>query len=132
VILDFVRKLKATPSNLTVLGDGTQCKSYLHGEDLISAMLHIRTHAPEKLAYFNIGPQDDGVTVRFIAETVVARVSPNARTTYGQGNKGWVGDVPKFSYSTAKLSRLGWHPGMGSAAAIRKAVDQVAEQESAK
>jgi UDP-glucose 4-epimerase len=132
VILDFVRKLRATPSNLAVLGDGTQCKSYLHGDDLISAMLHIRAHAPDKLAYYNIGPQDDGVTVRFIAETVVARVSTHARITYGAGNKGWVGDVPKFSYSTAKLSRLGWHPEMGSAAAIRKAVDQVAEQESPK
>ena len=132
VILDFVRKLKATPGNLAVLGDGSQCKSYLHGEDLINAMLYVREHAPEKLGYFNVGPQDDGVTVRFIAETVVARVSPAAIIAYGQGNKGWVGDVPKFSYSTAKLTNLGWKPSMGSEAAIRKAVDQVAQQEQGK
>lgn len=131
VILDFVRKLKATPDNLEVLGDGSQRKSYLHGDDLLDAMLHIREHAPGRLGYFNIGPDDEGVTVRYIAETVVARVSPEAGIRYGQGNKGWVGDVPKFTYSTAKLAALGWRPGMGSAATIRKAVEQVAQQESA-
>lgn len=132
VILDFVRKLKATPDNLDVLGDGTQCKSYLHGDDLLDAMLFIRDHAPGRLGYFNIGAEDEGVTVRFIAETVVAKASPQARITYGLGNKGWVGDVPKFAYSTAKLSRLGWHPQLGSAAAIHKAVDQIVRQESGK
>lgn len=132
VILDFVRKLKATPGNLEVLGDGTQRKSYLHGDDLLDAMLHIRDHVPDKLGYFNIGAEDEGVTVKVIAEAVVERVSPQARITYGRGNKGWVGDVPKFAYSTAKLSKLGWRPRLGSAAAIRKAVDQVAQQESGK
>ena len=132
VILDFIRKLKATPGNLDVLGDGTQRKGYLHCDDLLDAMLHIRDHAPDRLGYFNIGAEDEGITVRDIAEAVVARVSPHARITYGRGNKGWVGDVPKFAYSTAKLSRLDWRPKLGSAAAIRKAVEQVAQQESEK
>ena len=35
VMLDFVRKLKKTPDNLDVLGNGTQQKGYLHAEDLI-------------------------------------------------------------------------------------------------
>jgi UDP-glucose 4-epimerase len=130
VILDFIRKLRATPGNLDVLGDGTQRKSYLHVEDLVDAMLYIRSHARDKLNYFNIGADDEGVTVRFIAQKVVERVAPEARITFGQGNKGWVGDVPKFSYSIAKLSNLGWRPTLGSASAICKAVDQVAAQES--
>lgn len=132
VILDFVRKLKATPENLAVLGDGTQQKSYLHVDDLVEAMLFARKHAPDKLNYYNIGADDEGVSVRFIAESVVARVAPGAGISYGRGNKGWVGDVPKFSYSIAKLSTLGWRPRLGSAQAIRKAVEQVAQQESGK
>ena len=130
VILDFIRKLKATPENLDVLGDGTQRKSYLHADELVEAMLFIRERAPEKLNYYNIGADDEGVTVRFIAETVVERVAPKARITFGPGVKGWVGDVPRFSYSIAKLSALGWRPRLGSAQAVRKAVDQVARQES--
>jgi UDP-glucose 4-epimerase len=130
VNLDFIRKLKATPGLLEVLGDGTQRKSYLHVEDLVDAMLFIRSRARDKLSYFNVGAQDEGVTVRFIAEKVVAKVAPRARIRYGQGNKGWAGDVPRFAYSTAKLSALGWRPKTGSAGAVAKAVDQVAAQEA--
>lgn len=130
VILDFIRKLKATPENLDVLGNGTQQKSYLHVDELVDAMLFTQKHACETLNYYNIGADDEGVTVRFIAEKVVERVAPGARITFGQGNKGWVGDVPKFSYSIAKLSNLGWRPHLGSAQAICRAVGQVAEQES--
>lgn len=130
VILDFVRKLKASLGNLDVLGDGTQRKSYLHVEDLVDAMLFIREHARDRLNYHNIGPNDDGVTVRFIAEKVVQCVAPGARMTFGRGNKGWVGDVPRFTYETGKLSNLGWRPKLGSEQAVCKAVDQVVEQES--
>jgi UDP-glucose 4-epimerase len=129
VIQDFMRKLKKTPGNLEVLGDGTQQKGYMHVDDLIDAMLFIRTHAHDRLNYFNIAPDDNGVTVKFIAEAVVRRAAPGATITYGQGNRGWVGDVPKFKYSVDKLSKLGWRPRLGSVQAIEKAVNEIAEQE---
>ena len=130
VMLDFIRKLKVTPDNLVVLGDGTQQKSYLHVEDLIGAMLFIREHANEHLNFFNIGAGDIGVTVHDIAEKVVETVAPNASITYGQGGKGWVGDVPKFSYSVDKLRQLGWKPQRDSVEAVHYAVHQIAHQES--
>jgi UDP-glucose 4-epimerase len=129
VIQDFMRKLKATPGNLDVLGDGTQQKSYLHVDDLIDALLYIRNEAHDRLNYFNVAGNDDGVTVKFIAEAVVSRVAPGATITFGQGNRGWVGDVPKFKYSTLKLSSLGWRPRLSSVQAIEKAVNEIAEQE---
>ncbi len=129
VIQDFMRKLKKTPGNLDVLGDGTQQKGYMHVDDLIDAMLFIRMHAHDRLNYFNIAPDDAGATVKFIAEAVVRRAAPGATITFGQGNKGWVGDVPKFKYSTEKLSSLGWRPRLGSLQAIEKAVNEIAEQE---
>ncbi|MCC5870643.1 MAG: NAD-dependent epimerase/dehydratase family protein [Gammaproteobacteria bacterium] len=131
VIMDFVRKLKADPSVLDVLGDGTQQKGYLHVEELVDAMLHIRHHATDRLNCFNIGALDDGVTVRFIAETVRDRLSPGASIRYGTGNKGWVGDVPRFVYSVDRLLDSGWQPTLSSAEALRLAVNQVLEQESA-
>ncbi len=131
VILDFIRKLKATPNQLEVLGDGTQQKSYLHVDELIEAMLFIRERSRDRLNYHNIGATDDGVSVKFIAETVVAQTAPGATIRFGQGNKGWVGDVPRFRYSTAKLAALGWQPAASSADAIRKAVAQIHAQETA-
>ncbi len=131
VILDFVRKLKQTPDALDVLGDGTQQKGYLHVEELVDAMLFIRDNAAEPLNCYNIGAMDEGVTVRFIAETVRDRVSAAARIRYGEGNKGWVGDVPRFVYSIDRLVAAGWSPTLGSAEALTRAVDQIAAQEGA-
>lgn len=128
VILDFMNRLRTQNEYLEVLGDGTQQKSYLHVADLVDAMLFVRRSADERLNYLNIGPRDTGVTVRFIAETVRDLVAPRADLRFGAGNKGWVGDVPRFVYSTDKLARLGWEPRLGSAAAIRLAAREIAEQ----
>jgi UDP-glucose 4-epimerase len=129
VILDFVKKLMLTPAHLDVLGDGTQQKSYLHVSDLVSAMLRIRAqHTASKVCVVNIGPIDEGVTVKWIAEQVVKRVSQDAQIKFGIGNKGWVGDVPKFAYSTKKLQSYGWKPELDSAGAVIRAIDEIAIQ----
>jgi UDP-glucose 4-epimerase len=126
-IFDFVQKLRVTPEVLEVLGDGTQRKPYLHVTELVEAMIFIAECADAKLNYFNIGPEDD-VSVRTIAEEVVARVSPGAVIRYGPGGRGWVGDVPRFRYSTAKLRELGWTGGTSSLDAVRRAVDEIARE----
>jgi UDP-glucose 4-epimerase len=132
VILDFVRRLRTTPDCLTVLGNGNQQKSYLHIDDLIEAMLFIRQRASDRRSVFNIAADDAGVTVRFIAEEVLGVVAPGARIVYGKEDRGWVGDVPRFRYSIAKLRALGWQPRMDSVEAVRKAVSEIANQELSK
>jgi UDP-glucose 4-epimerase len=125
VIIDFINKLIETPNNLNVLGDGTQQKTYLHIEELIDAMLFIRKYSAEKISFFNIGTDDEGASVKFIAEEVRNVVSPTASITYGDGNKGWIGDVPKFTYSIDKLRSLGWSPKLNSLESVRKAIYQI-------
>lgn len=130
VILDFIKKLAIDPTVLNVLGDGSQRKAYLHVSDLVDAMLYIARSDIEEGAYpINIGPVDEGVFVRWIAEQVVSRVSPTARLDFGVGNKGWIGDVPKFVYSVQKLIDLGWVPRMGSAESVARAINEIAIQE---
>ena len=128
VIVDFVRKLKATPDRLEVLGDGTQQKAYLHVDDLVNAMLHV-SRLPGRHKVFNIGPKDVGVSVRKIAELVRDRVSPNANIVFGEGNRGWIGDVPRFRYSTQRLTDTGWAPKLSSIEAVSRAIDQIASEE---
>ena len=129
VIYDFLDKLDATPGELQVLGNGAQCKPYLLAQDLISAMLFIVENTHERRNCFNIGPADDGVTVREIAEIVVAQRAPSARIVYGEGDRGWIGDVPRFSYCIDKLANLGWSPRRSSRMAIEEAVAlQIAER----
>lgn len=132
VIFDFVRKLQLNPGELRVLGDGSQKKSYLHVDELVEGMLFLRLHATEKRAIYNIGAADEGVTVKFIAEQTVDALGLTADIKFGEGNKGWVGDVPRFVYSTDKLKKVGWCPKLNSSQAVKKAITQVIEQESRK
>lgn len=130
VILDFIGKLHRTPNNLDVLGNGTQQKAYLHVSDLVTAMIHI-AGLGEGFAVYNIGPTDEGVSVRFIAEVVRDAFNPLAAIRFGDGNRGWVGDVPKFRYSVERLLSTGWSPKFGSEDAVRHAVAEIIAQENA-
>jgi UDP-glucose 4-epimerase len=129
VLLDFVRKLRATPGHLEVLGDGRQKKPYLHASDLLDAMLFAAAKLERGFNVLNIGPSDDGISVREIAEITRAAVSPDAAIAYGTAPGGWVGDVPRFSYSLDRLRRLGWRCDCSSKAAICKALNEIIEQE---
>ena len=129
VILDFVRRLRCQPDRLDVFGDGTQRKSYLHVSDLVDAVLLVASHASRKVDVFNIGPVDDGITVRQIATETVAAAAPGATVSFGSGNKGWIGDVPSFRYSVAKLKELGWQPRLDSVGAVRRAIAEIMRQE---
>ena len=127
--MNFVNKLKITPSELEVLGDGSQQKSYLHVSELIDAMQFLVDNVHQKYDVFNIGPdQDSGVTVKFIAQIVANIASPNAKIKYGLGNRGWVGDVPKFNYSIAKIKALGWTPKMQSKQTIELAAREIFDE----
>jgi UDP-glucose 4-epimerase len=125
VIYDFIRKLELDPHKLTVLGDGTQQKPYMHVHDLIDAMHFIVEHTTEKISIYNIGPLDTGVTVQFIAECVRDAIAPGVPIIYGTGKKGWVGDVSRFRYSVERLVALGWRPKMSSADAVRRAIGDI-------
>ena len=129
VILDLVRKLRITPNRLDILGDGTQHKAYLHVDDLISAMFQVRD-LPGAWHVMNIGPSDRGVTVGFIAETVRDQFRPSAEIVFGQGGRGWVGDVPRFFYSTKRLRATGWSPRLSSSEAVVRAVQEIIAQET--
>lgn len=130
VIYDFLNKLRVNPNELEVLGDGTQQKPYLHVKDLIDAMQLIRDKASERINLFNIGPADEGATVTEIANAVLDQVQCSATIRYTGGDRGWVGDVPRFRYSVKKLADLGWHAPSTSVGAVLRTVAEVAPKGS--
>ncbi|MBI3793937.1 MAG: NAD-dependent epimerase/dehydratase family protein [Nitrospinae bacterium] len=125
IIFDFLNKLKINPHELEVLGDGTQQKPYLHTSDLIEAMLFIRDKSKERVNLYNIGPEDGGATVAEIAKAVLDGVKSKAAVRYTGGDRGWVGDVPKFRYSVKKLADLGWRTPSTSLEVVRRTVSEV-------
>ena len=122
---DFVARLACRPASLRVLGDGTQTKPYLHVAELIEAMRFITGRATDRRNLFNIGPDGEGTRVSFMAQAIIDRMAPGTPITYAGGDRGWVGDVPRFAYSTERLSQLGWRAKLSSDEAVLRAATEL-------
>jgi UDP-glucose 4-epimerase len=107
---DFVRKLLDDPSRLVILGDGRQIKSYVHVEDVISAVMTGAQSAIEPFGIFNIA-SEDYLTVTEVAELAVEVFGLPAGQTkfeYTGGDRGWKGDVPIVRLNSDRIRSLGW------------------------
>lgn len=129
VTYDFVQKLRADPTCLEILGDGTQTKSYVHVADTVAAMVHASNAGLAGVHAFNVG-SEDGIPVTEIANIVsdVLGVKPAYRFTGGasQGGAGWKGDVKHMGLAIDRMKALGWQPKHSSAEAIRDAARALA------
>ena len=129
VIFDFISRLLINPYKLKVFGNGKQKKQYLHVEDLISAMLIIRSKSNQKRNVFNIGSLDSGIEVSQIANLIVEKFFNEAELEYGKDKQGWIGDIPRYQYSIEKLLKLEWKPKYPSSrAAVLKAIDSIGKE----
>ena len=90
-------------------------------------MRFIVQHATDRRNVYNIGPEGEGTQRRLHRRADrrphFCRVH---RIAYTGGDRGWVGDVPRFRYSTERLARLGWRPGLTSDEAVLRAIDEIA------
>jgi UDP-glucose 4-epimerase len=123
VIYDFVQKLKAEPSRLEVLGDGTQSKSYLYVDDCIAGIMAGLDDLDGEIYVFNIS-SNDRVDVLSIADAVIdamALENVEIRTTGGvSGGRGWKGDVKKMQLDMSLLNSRGWSAKLSSVDAVRE------------
>ena len=123
VFFDFINALKKDPSKLRVLGDGNQCKPYLHVSDLTKGILQL-CWQNVGVNIYNIGP-DSSTSVRDIANMVIKEMGiKQCEIIYGEGKSGWKGDVPKFSYSLNKIFKTGWRPSLSSNEAALKTIKE--------
>jgi UDP-glucose 4-epimerase len=105
---DFIRRLLADPCKLSILGDGSQSKSYIHVEDVISAMRLMEKVQEEKYSYHNVATLDY-LTVTEIADLAVEVMGLSGVTySYSGGSRGWKGDVPIVRLSSEKIRNKGW------------------------
>jgi len=127
VVVDFMRKLEQKPTELEILGDGNQTKSYLYIDDCIDAIdlaFNDFMSGGKPLEIYNVGSSDQ-VSVRQIAEFVIDEIglkNVELRYTGGvDGGRGWIGDVKNIWLDCDKIAELGWRPKFNSEEAIRQA-----------
>jgi UDP-glucose 4-epimerase len=120
-VIDFVRSLRSDPTRLTILGDGTQRKSYLDVTDCVAAIASLVDRDSGHEA-FNLGV-DDYCTVADSVEWICERLGVQPDLSYTGGDRGWVGDNPFIYLDTAKVLATGWKPRFGIRDAVERTVD---------
>ena len=121
-VFDFYKQLKADPTQLRVLGNGKQRKSYLYIQDCLDAMRVAIEKATDKVNIFNLGV--DGYcevndSIGWICQTM--GVKP--QLVYTGGDRGWIGDNPFIFLDTKKICSLGWAPKSSIREGVVKTVE---------
>ncbi len=118
---DFVRRLLSDPTELRILGDGKQSKSYVHVDDVVDAVLLAPTVTPDLHNAFNVAT-GDYITVTEIAEIAISVLNlhpSSVKLDYTGGDRGWKGDVPVVRLNTDKIRTLGWSNRRSTREALR-------------
>lgn len=126
---DFIHRLVAEPSELTILGDGRQTKSYVHVDDVIDAIFVGASQATLPFTAYNVATSDY-VAVAEIARLAmdVLGLAPNeVKLCFTGGDRGWRGDVPVVRLNTDKIRALGWSNRLRARDALRVALESMAQ-----
>ena len=125
---DFLRRLKQDPSQLQILGNGLQSKSYIHVEDIVDALRTVERHNAGGYEYYNVATLDH-LTVREIAQMSVEVMNlSHVAYHYTGGDRGWKGDVPIVRLDSKKLRALGWENKYTSKEAMRRSLGAMREE----
>lgn len=108
-VFDFYNALRRDPTELKVLGNGRQRKSYLYVQDCIDAMLLVIGRAANKVNIYNLGT-DHFCEVNDSIGWITEHLGIAPRRVYSGGQRGWIGDSPFIFLDTAKVRSLGWQP----------------------
>jgi UDP-glucose 4-epimerase len=124
VVPDFIEKLARDPTELEILGDGRQEKSYMHVSECVDAIEHVIENANDDLNTYNLGTRTT-TSVTAIADIVSDELGLDPTYSYTGGDRGWTGDVPKMRLSIEKLAGLGWEPQLSSHESVRRGARQL-------
>lgn len=125
VVYDFINKLKKDPTQLQILGDGTQAKPYIYVSDLVSAIMKFKDTEEVGVSLYNVGVETQ-TSVTKIADIVCEKMGlTGIPYHYTGGKSGWKGDVPKFQYNLEKIHHAGWIAQHDSDEAVALTVDSV-------
>jgi UDP-glucose 4-epimerase len=127
VVPDFIEKLLDDPTELEILGDGRQQKSYLYVDECVDAIQHVVEHADKDLNTYNLGTRTT-TSVTAIADIISDEMDLDPEYSYTGGDRGWTGDVPKMRLSIEKLSSLGWEPSISSHQAVCRSAQELIEE----
>jgi UDP-glucose 4-epimerase len=130
VVWDFINKLLENPTELEILGDGKQVRSYIYIDDAVEETITAWRRTEASYEVYNIA-SEDWITVDDVADEVIKAMGlSNVRKVYRPvlHGVGWPGDVKRIALKIDKIKRLGIKPAMNSREAVRTTVRKLLEE----
>lgn len=120
VVFDFIQKLQKNPTELEILGNGEQKKSYLYVKDGVEGIFFAINNFHEKVNIFNLGHKEFMNVVK-VADIISQEMSlNNVKYCFTGGERGWLGDSPLVHLDISKLEKAGWKPKYSIEEGIRR------------
>lgn len=128
VIHDFVRKLQKDATQLEILGDGSQRRSFVLVDECVDAMLFAMANTEKNYQLVHIGNRD-AISVNETADAIIEVMGlRDVKRNYTGGKVGWKGDVTSNLISTETLTALGWKPRYSSREAVAEAARRLSSE----
>lgn len=127
-VFDFYKQLLKDPTQLHILGDGHQRKSYLYIQDCLTAIDTAITKSKERVNIFNLGT-DEYCEVNQSVHWICEHLKLNPEKIYSGGHRGWIGDSPFIFLDTQRIRALGWQPTVSIQDAVVKTLDYLMQNQ---
>lgn len=127
-VFDFYQELRSDPSQLKVLGDGHQKKSYLYVQDCIDAILLAVEQPDNGVQIYNLGT-DDYCEVDQSIRWICDHLGLDPRLDYTGGERGWIGDNPFIFLDCSRMRGLGWEPRVSIREGVIRTLQYLQENE---
>lgn len=119
VFVNFLRFLKADPTQITVAQDGKQAKPYIYVLDLVDAIMLGWQKSKDQYNVFNIGNTPLVSVNEILASLLKEKGLENVKVNY-TGGPAWPGDVATYNFDDSRIRALGYNPKFNSKEATEK------------
>ncbi len=125
-VFDFYKQLRNDPTQLQILGNGKQRKSYLYIQDCLDAMMWALDHANNKINIFNLG-LDEYCEVNHSISWICDFLKVSPMFSYSGGERGWIGDNPFIYLDCSRIRKLGWKPKLSIREGVLRTIQYLTE-----
>lgn len=129
VVWDFINKLRRSPRELEILGDGKQIRSFIHIDDAIEATITAWKNN-RGFEIYNVAAED-WIAIDEVADEVIRAMGLNDVAIVYKPvlhGVGWPGDVKKIALKIDKLKALGYKPKYNSREAVNKTTRELIKE----
>ncbi len=127
-IFDFIAKLRRNPTELEVLGNGSQQRSYIHISDCVNGVARVIENANSRVNVVNLG-SEDVISVEEMAKIVTGEMGAKPKIKFSANEaKGWKGDVKMLQPDIGLAKSLGWKPKYDSEQTVSETVKSLLKE----